>query len=212
MSVWGPSCCISAGPQENGIKMLWTETWEVVTALAEPSRSTPANHDCVCEFGLVGHLSRNDSIAEVRRRFGGVMGHVEPRFRRAGPGIQTGSGVANLTLETGQAFNALWFSQEEHTLDAHRAENGSVQIHIPIQISQLPTPGLPKSPCPVSRAPGPFRQRSSQRAGWEYPAADILQPARWASFSTFPEVVFKLIHRRSCSPMQPYLVSDELMT
>ena len=151
-----------------------TETWEVVTALTEPSRSTPANHDCVCEFGLVGHSGQNDSIAEVCRRFEGVMGHVEYEwFCRAGPGIQTGSGTANLTVETGRVFNVLWFSQEEHTLNTHRAENGSVQIHIPIQVSQLPTPSLPKLPCLMSRAPGPFRQRSSQWGGWECLEADI---------------------------------------
>ena len=158
--------------------MLWTEMWEVeffLTLLAEPSRRTPTDHDCVCELGLVGHLGRNDLIAEACRRFGGSWDTSNECewFRRAGPGIQTGSGAANLTLETGRAFNVLWFSQEEHTLDAHRAENGSVQIHIPIQISQLPVPGLPKSPCLVSRAPGPFRQRSNQWGGREYPEADI---------------------------------------
>ena len=151
MSVWGPTLYISQ-PQENGIKILWTEMWEVeyfLTLLAEPSQRTPADHDCVCELGLVGHLGWNDPIA----------GHAEglegswDTSNKGSAVLQTGSGMANLTLETGWVFNVLWFSHEEHTLNAHRAENGSVEIHIPIQISQLPTPGLPKSPCLVSVSP-----------------------------------------------------------
>ena len=64
--------------------MLWTEMWEVeyfVTLLAEPSRRTPADHDCVCELELVGHLGRNDSIAG---RAEGLGGHGTGRTNASG--------------------------------------------------------------------------------------------------------------------------------
>ena len=96
---------------------VWTETWEVAyfgTILPNLSDTPPANHDCVGKLGLMEHSGRIDAIAQARRGFGG--GHGVPLnececFRHPGPGIQTGSGAANLTLETGQAFKVLWFSR-----------------------------------------------------------------------------------------------------
>ena len=79
------------------------------------------------------------------------MRMVPPCWPRHADRLRT----TNLTLETGQVFKALWLSQEEHTLDAHQAENSLVEIHANMNKS-IVVPGLLKpSSCLVSGGPRP---------------------------------------------------------